>query len=166
MQTAILCLFIRKTGKFFFRRYQLLLARKKTKGFLAEKWAPIGCRTDKDETPEGAAIRETEQGLGIKIEPKALEKVGLLTVSFENNPNPKWQVIVFRIKKWQGEPKETEAAKPEWFDASAIPEASLLIEDKKWLPLILAGKKIKAEVIMNQIGTEVLKFSWQKTKFQ
>lgn len=124
---------------------KVLLAMKK-RGFGEGKWNGVGGKPNEGETIEQAAIRETEEEIGVKV--KNLEQVGTLDFYFPAVPKEKdWnqQVVVFFAKEWDGEPVETEEMKPEWFDRESLPFDEMWVDDKIWLPKVLKGKKIKAE---------------------
>lgn len=121
---------------------KILLAMKK-RGFGTGKYNGIGGKIEKGETPEIAMVREAEEE--IFITPIEYNKVGI--VEFIEIYKGKKVNMLFHLyiaTKWEGEPKESEEMKPEWFEISQIPYDKMFQDDKYWLPLILDGKKIKA----------------------
>ncbi len=155
IKEATLCLLIRENqdGK------ELLLAMKK-RGFGTGKWNGVGGKLDSrkgDKNIIEAAIRETEEEIGVKI--KKLEKVAVLNFRFPYIPEEKeWDqnVHVFLAREWEGTPLETEEMRPEWFNEKEIPFDRMWDDDKLWLPEILKGKKLKADFIFKE-GEIILK---------
>ena len=144
MRQATLCLLI-KEGEL---GREILLAMKK-RGFGVGKWNGVGGKLDLqrgDRNIIDAAIRETEEEIGVKI--KELEKVAVLNFYFPYVAKEKsWdqEVHVFLVKNWEGEPAETEEMNPKWFKESDIPFNKMWADDKFWLSHILDGKKLKAD---------------------
>lgn len=144
MRQATLCLLI-KEGEL---GREILLAMKK-RGFGVGKWNGVGGKLDPqrgDRNIVDAAIRETEEEIGVKI--KELEKVAVLNFYFPYIAKEKsWdqEVHVFLVKNWEGEPAETEEMNPKWFKESDIPFNEMWADDKFWLSHILGGKKLKAD---------------------
>lgn len=121
---------------------EILLAMKK-RGFGAGKYNGVGGKIEKDETPEKAMIRETEEE--INVTPVKYEKVGL--IEFDEYYKGNKEKLVFHLfvaHEWIGKPTESEEMDPKWFNINEIPYDKMFADDKYWLPLILDGKKIKA----------------------
>lgn len=103
-----------------------------------------------DKTIVEAALRETEEEIGVKI--KELEKVAVLSFYFPYIADKEWDqdVHVFLAKTWAGEPVESEEMLPKWFKTTEIPFDEMWDDDKFWLPKILEGKKLKADFIFKK----------------
>lgn len=124
---------------------QILLAMKK-RGFGEGNWNGVGGKPDKDESIEDAAIRETQEEIGVI--PKNIKQVATLDFYFPNVPQDKdWnqQVVVYLAEEWEGEPIETEEMKPQWYNKDSLPFDSMWPDDKHWLPPVLEGKFVTAE---------------------
>lgn len=149
MRQVTLCLLIRGNGN----EREMLLAMKK-RGFGMGKWNGVGGKIDLEKGDKNiidAAIRETEEEIGVKI--KEFEKVALLSFRFPYITEEKqWNqdVHVFLVKDWQGEPIESEEMAPKWFKTKEIPFGEMWDDDKFWLPKILEGKKVKADFIFKE----------------
>ncbi len=135
---------------------QVLLAMKK-RGFGVGKWNGYGGKVQVDETPVAAAVRELAEESHLVATEAALQQVALIKFYFETEPL--FECSVFLLKDWQGEPKETEEMKPQWFAKDQLPFADMWIADCQWIPMILAGQTFEAEVIFNQDGSELVNFS-------
>ena len=148
MKKATLCLLVKENQG----SKEILLAMKK-RGFGAGKWNGVGGKLDPqkgDRNVIDAAIRETEEEIGVKI--KELEKVAVLNFYFPNVAKEKeWdqEVHVFLVKDWEGEPGETEEMAPKWFKKSEIPFKEMWADDELWLAYVLEGKKLKADFIFS-----------------
>lgn len=121
---------------------EILLGMKK-RGFGKSKYNGIGGKIEKNETPEVAMIRETQEE--IFVTPIEYEKVGF--IEFDEYYKGEKQKVIFHlffVYKWDGVPSESEEMKPEWFDIKNIPYDKMFPDDKYWLPLVLEGKKIRA----------------------
>lgn len=124
-----------------------LLAMKK-RGFGMGKWNGPGGKFDTskgDKDLIDTAIRETQEEIGVKIEEP--EEFAVLNFNFSDKTDQNLKVFVYVIKKWQGEPEESEEMKPKWFKEKDIPYDKMWDADKYWLPYIIRGKKFKAKFI-------------------
>jgi mutator protein MutT len=142
LRQTTLCLLIKED--------QILLAMKK-RGFGEGKWNGVGGKPDLGETIEQAAIRETQEEIGVTS--TNMEKVASLDFFFlEESIEKDWnqQVVVFLVTEWNGEPTESEEMKPTWFDKDKIPFKDMWPDDAIWLPKVLDGKKVKAEFLFDK----------------
>lgn len=120
---------------------EILLALKK-RGFGEGKYNGVGGKLEGEETPEDALIREVEEEIGVVL--TKYEKVGF--VEFDEFYKGERQNLVFHLYfgyEWNGEIRETEEMKPEWFNVKDIPYDKMFPDDTYWLPLVIDGKKIK-----------------------
>ncbi len=137
MRNATLCILIRDNpGR------EVLLAMKK-RGFGAGKWNGVGGKVQEGETIEQAAIRETQEEIGVTM----FESHKVAEMAFNFPAKPEWAqtVHVFLVTKWQGEPSESEEMAPQWFAPDTIPYPQMWDGDHLWWPLVLAGKKLKGK---------------------
>jgi len=119
---------------------QIMLAMKK-RGFGTGKYNGVGGKLEPNETPEEAMSREAYEE--ICITPTEYEKVGIMDFIEHYKGNKEHLIFhLYVATKWDGEPQETEEMKPEWFDIDKIPYDQMFTDDRYWLPLVLAGKKI------------------------
>lgn len=126
---------------FLQREGEVLLAMKK-RGFGKGKWNGVGGKLEADETPVQAAIRECEEEIGVT--PHNLQKMCELDFYLTYDPDFNHFTHVFTTSTWDGEPRETEEMRPQWFKYSAIPYAQMWGDDKFWLPELLAGRRFRS----------------------
>jgi 8-oxo-dGTP pyrophosphatase MutT (NUDIX family) len=120
----------------FFRRSNEVLLLKVDYGRennLGLVWGGVSGYIDYGETPEGAAIREIKEELGVVVIPEDLQKKGSVAVSAELTLD----VFFVRppIKKIQPMEKSIKAVK--WFSIDDLPYAEMHPRTKVWLPSLL-----------------------------
>lgn len=121
------------------RRDDVLLIRKK-RGFGAGKISGPGGKLEPGETSLDAAIRETQEELGVT--PHHLQHLGELHFQFADGFA--LQCAVFLATGCLGEPVETEEAAPLWTHVDALPLDAMWADDRHWLPGLLEGKCFRA----------------------
>lgn len=141
---------------------QVLLAMKK-RGFGAGKWNGYGGKVQEKESPIMAAVRELEEESGLVAEKKNLKQVALVHFHFEGNLL--FECYVYLTRTWQREPIETEEMRPQWYRITNLPFEEMWVADTQWIPLILTGETIEAEINFNADGTVVKQFSYKPTEF-
>lgn len=153
---------IRRTLVFLLKDDAILLAMKK-RGFGSNRYNGVGGKLKSDETIEQALIRETQEE--IEVTPLSYEKVAELDFICDVETADQWRLYlhVYICREWQGEPQETEEMAPEWFALDDIPYENMWSDDQYWLPLILAGDKVKATFQMSQ-DEQVLSHQLQTVK--
>jgi len=133
MQLTTLCFLLR--GK------EICLAMKK-RGFGVGKWNGVGGKVQARESIEAAALRELKEEIGVESELLHLEKAGHIKFYFKENNGWNQHVHIFFIRKWAGEPQETDEMRPQWYDVNKLPFDRMWIDDPYWLPRVISGKKI------------------------
>jgi 8-oxo-dGTP diphosphatase len=126
VERANLC-FIVKGGR-------VLLIRKK-RGLGAGKINAPGGKLEPNETALEAAIRETQEEIGVT--PLSLEKRGVLHFQFTNGYG--LHCVVFLSADLAGEPIETAEATPFWVAIHEVPYDEMWEDDRHWLPAVLEG---------------------------
>jgi 8-oxo-dGTP diphosphatase len=109
---------------------------RKKRGLGAGKINGPGGRIELGETPLEAAIRETEEEVGVT--PLDLRECGELNFQFSDGLA--LHCMVFLAQGCIGEPIESEEAIPYWMEPSAIPYHEMWADDIHWLPGVLEGK--------------------------
>lgn len=121
------------------RGNDVLLIRKKT-GFGAGKISGPGGKLELGETAYEAAIRETQEELGVT--PHQPRHLGELYFQFSDGHA--LQCAVFLAEGYSGEPRETKEAAPLWTHVQALPLDAMWADDRLWLPGLLDGKNFRA----------------------
>ncbi len=151
------------TLNFLIDEERILLAMKK-RSFGEGKWNGVGGKLMPNESIESSLVRETEEEIGVKVKENNLEKVAIINFYFDDKPDWDQECHVFISKKWEGNPTESEEMKPEWFNFSLIPYNYMWTDDKYWLPLVLEGKKIRAEFHFTEGGKKFNKWKVEEWK--
>ena len=125
----------RATLCFIVRNEHILLIHKK-RGFGAGKINGPGGRLERGETPLEAAIRETQEELGVT--PLSPRLMGELHFQFVDGYS--LFCSVFLADDCYGEPIETDEAIPVWTKLNAIPYERMWADDCYWLPGMLEKK--------------------------
>jgi len=128
---AVLC--------FIVRAADVLLIDKK-RGLGAGKVNAPGGRIEPGETPEQAAVRETGEEIGVT--PLGLRRCGVLWFRFTDGYS--LHCIVFRASGLEGEPIETDEAKPFWAPIERLPFDRMWADDAHWLPHVIRGETFEA----------------------
>src|SRR3989344_267704 len=100
----------------------------------------------------------------VRIQEKDLVKVAELVFHFKDKPEWSINCHVFFARAWEGEPKESEEMEPEWFDISNLPFDRMWVDDKYWLPMVLRGDYVQAELNFNNNGSELLLYKINGSK--
>ncbi|MEI8312713.1 MAG: 8-oxo-dGTP diphosphatase [Verrucomicrobiota bacterium] len=124
----------RATLCFVIRAGEILLIRKK-RGLGAGKINAPGGRLEPGETARDAAIRETQEELGIT--PVGVEDRGELHFQFADGYA--LHCAVFIASDCIGEPYETDEAAPLWTPLDQIPYHEMWDDDIHWLPGVISG---------------------------
>lgn len=129
----------------------MLLAMKK-RGFGEGRWNGVGGKVEGDDTIEQAMIRETQEEIGVT--PVVYEKVAEVHFDelFKGVPTI-MNVHIYTCTKWSGEPSESEEMRPRWYAEADLPYADMWDDDPYWLPQVLAGQKIVADIVMTPEDT-------------
>ena len=143
----------RATLLFVIRGGQILLIRKK-RGLGAGKINGPGGRLDPGETPVEAAIREVQEELCVT--PTGVSYCGELRFQFLDGLS--LHGYVFKATDCDGDPQETEEAKPLWTPIDSIPYDEMWADDRLWFPLMLAGTRFDGRFLFDgdrMLGHEI-----------
>ncbi len=147
---------------FCIKNDKVLLAYKK-EGFGSGKINAPGGKVKPNETPRQAATRELNEEVCLTAHEKDLEQVALVRFYFDKKPV--FECYIYTTRFWQGEPAETDEMRPQWYPLANIPYDKMWAADSQWIPLILGGQKIEAEINFNDDGTVVKEFSYKPAHF-
>jgi len=136
VDTAVLT-FIRCDGK-------LLLILKK-RGLGKGKFNAPGGRLEAGETPEQAAVRETQEEVGLT--PQHLRPAGRLDFAFTDGYSLRCHV--FTADAYDGTLAETDEADPFWCSETDIPYGRMWTDDCIWIPLMLEGRRFEARFVFD-----------------
>jgi 8-oxo-dGTP pyrophosphatase MutT (NUDIX family) len=157
MEKVTLCLCIDQES--------VLLAEKKA-GFGGGKINGFGGKIKLGEKPKEAAVRELAEESGLTGKVEDLKQVALLYFYFQNVL--RYTCQVYTLHKWQGKPKETtEMKEAEMYEFNKLPLGTdrMWKGDQKWLPRVLHGETITANVYYNKDRSQLDDFSFEHTTF-
>ncbi len=123
----------------------VLLGFKKT-GFGAGKWVGLGGHIEDGEEPADAAAREVAEESSLIVEASTLVHVATLAFAFPARRSWDQTAEVFIATSFTGEPAESDELIPRWFAADALPFAAMWDDARYWLPAVLAGERVRADV--------------------
>ena len=141
---------------------EILLGFKK-RGFGAGKWNGFGGKPHDGETMMQAAIRELEEESRLVALPENFQQVAYMV--FYEVDTLKFESDVFFLTNWRGQERETDEMRPQWFGRDVLPYDVMWADDRHWIPLVLAAKRIKGIVHFKPGMQEVDDFTWQETAF-
>lgn len=139
-----------------FRRGSRVLLGMKLRGFGAGLWNGPGGKFDEgeDKTVEGSFRREALDESGLTV--NRTEQSAFIEFRFVDKPGRILETSIFDVLDFSGEPKDTEEMGDwRWFDYAGeeVPYDQMWPADKEWLPLVLAGKKIRGKILYDSKET-------------
>lgn len=143
---------LRLTLGFLVRDGEVLLGLKQ-RGFGVGLWNGVGGKVKSGESFEGALRREAMEEIGVSI--VETERIGNLRFGTMRPPHLlafDRDCRIYTVTAWQGIPRKIEELDPKWFKIDNIPFSEMWEDDRFWLPLILAGKKITGDIIFDADG--------------
>lgn len=124
---------------------RILLGMKK-RGFGAGRWNGFGGKVEDGETIEDAALREVKEEAGVLA--TGVEKKGIIDFEFRGNPEI-LEVHIFKGNGVEGELRESEEMKPQWFHVDEIPFDTMWPDDRHWFPLFLQNKNFRGKFLFD-----------------
>lgn len=133
---------------------KILLGRKR-RGMGYGKWNGFGGKIEAGETMRECAARELFEESALIVRPEDLVLAGDLY--FHQPSDPEWSHagVVYFARNWTGEARLSEEMEPKWFLPEAFPYEEMWMADRIWLPMILAGKKIRGTIYFAEDGETV-----------
>ena len=122
---------------------EVLLGFKKS-GFGAGRWVGLGGHIEDGEQPEQAAIREVAEESGLIV--SCLTHMASLNFIFPARQAWNQTADVFVTSEYLGEPAESDEVIPRWFGTGALPLDGMWDDARYWLPLVLAGEHVTADI--------------------
>jgi 8-oxo-dGTP diphosphatase len=141
---------------------EVLLGQKKD-GFGEGKYTGFGGKVESGESIPQAAVREFAEETGILVSEDALVKVATLVFQFPYKPSWNQKVHVFTFCETEGTPAESREMNPKWFTIPEIPYDQMWDDARYWLPRVLAGKQLKADITFqrdNATVSRVIYYHW------
>ncbi len=129
---------------FVSRGDELLLIRKK-RGLGAGKMNAPGGRIEPGETPEQAAVRETQEEVGVT--PPDPVRRGHLRFQFTDGYALECHVL--SSEHATGHAYETDEAIPHWTSIRALPFDEMWADDRMWIPHLLARRPFRGRFIFD-----------------
>jgi len=128
----------------------------KKRGFGINKWNGFGGKINEGESVEEAACRELFEEAGVIVSKEELAKMGEIYFYFPHEEKWDQVVHVYFIRKWNGQPRESEEMKPQWYDVGSIPYDNMWVDDEYWLPKVLEGKRVKGKFVFGEDNESML----------
>jgi 8-oxo-dGTP diphosphatase len=129
---------------FVIRGGEALLIHKK-RGLGAGKISAPGGRIEAGESPEEAAVRETQEE--VCVVPSPPRRRGHLRFQFTDGYALECHVL--SSDACTGEARETDEAIPRWTPLDALPFDAMWEDDRLWIPLMLAGRPFRGRFVFD-----------------
>lgn len=139
------CMVIRHTD----RGAELLLGLKK-RGLGEGKLVAPGGHVEPGETDRQACAREVNEETGLAVDDDDLRSLGRVVFRFPSRPEWDMYVAMFACERYEGEPAESDELTPAWYSVDDLPFERMWDDAKYWLPRILAGEQLNAEITLNE----------------
>jgi len=124
---------------------EVLLGFKKN-GFGAGKWVGLGGHVEDGEELAEAAAREVGEESSLIVRADALLHMASLSFVFPARPSWDQTADVFVTASFSGQPAESDELIPRWFAADALPFDGMWDDARYWLPVVLGGERVTAEI--------------------
>lgn len=130
---------------------ELLLIRKR-RGLGEGNVVGAGGKIEDGETPREAARREMREEL--RVDPLGVEKCGEFAFHFrdETPDDDSMFVHVFTADGVDGAPAATDEAVPEWHPVDEVPYDEMWVDDRIWVPHMLAGQSFTGTFVLADDG--------------
>ena len=96
---------------------------------------------------EEAVIREIQEEIGVVA--TKFRNVGRVRFIYPDKPKWHQDALVYIVDEWEGEPQESEAMRPAWFEISDLPISRMWEDNAHWVPKILRGEIVNVTFLLN-----------------
>lgn len=136
----------------FLKRGDEVLLGVKKRGFGQGKINGPGGKVEPGETYKHAAIRETEEEVGVRV--KTCEEMGqIIFRDLYFSGKPETNILhVYMSEDFGGEPVETDELAPQWYKINAMPYDQMWGDDEHWMPEVFKGNKVDAYFHFNEMN--------------
>lgn len=136
-------------------RGDTILLGKKLRGFGKGFYNGFGGKVEQTETIVQAAIRELEEECCLLAAEADMCPMGILTFFWLDEQTPPWEVHIFTVEEWLGEPRRTDEMDPAWFHRHELPWDIMWPDDPHWYPYIFSHTKFAGRFYFTNTTTLV-----------
>ena len=98
-----------------------------------------------NETRAEAMARELlEETRNVHVLLEDLMHMGRVRFLYTHKPQAQLDVSIYLIKRYSGEPEETESMVPRWYNKTHLPADLMFLDNQFWLPLVLDEMQVDA----------------------
>lgn len=88
----------------------------------------------------------------IKVTPISYDYRGQVSFMYPHKPEWNMRTDIFLVRKWSGEPQETDSIKPMWFPKNNVPYPRMWPDNVFWVPKILKGERVRTSFVYDEDG--------------
>jgi 8-oxo-dGTP diphosphatase len=127
----------------------------KQRGFGTGRIVGIGGHVEPGESDLDTAVRETFEETGLHVMPTELYDAGRVVFRFPGAPESDMSVALYRCTNWTGEVVASDELDPQWHPVADLPTGRMWDDSRIWLPHVLRGECIEADIAYDATGTLV-----------
>ena len=108
----------------------------------------VGGKLEPGENHTHALIRELDEEIRVIV--TEWEEYGRVRFVWEGKPHASMDVRIYLVTEWQGEPTETDVAKPKWYSRNQLPTSEMWVDNELWVPKVLDRQQVDLVVIYSK----------------